>query len=191
MQIRQAPNLHCPSIKETLVPTEKGKESSQLTKTPLLSRPATTTTKPAAQTKATDPSSAYSILASQRLNRPISPHLTIYRPQVPWVMSGLSRISGSILSGGFYIFGSAYLAAPLFGWNLDSASMAAAFAAWPLVAQVATKLFLALPFTYHSWNGLRHLMWDMGWQMKNQQVIRSGWAVVGVSVVSALALAVV
>jgi succinate dehydrogenase (ubiquinone) cytochrome b560 subunit len=32
-------------------------------------------------------------------------------------------------------------------------------------------------------------VWDAGAQLKNQQVIRTGWAVVGLSVASALGLA--
>jgi succinate dehydrogenase (ubiquinone) cytochrome b560 subunit len=92
------------------------------------------------------------------------------------------------VSGLFYLFGAAYLVAPLLGWHLESASLAAAFAAWPVVAKVGLKTILAWPFTFHCWNGFRHLAWDLGWQFTNQQVIRSGWTVVGLSVVSALGL---
>lgn len=67
--------------------------------------------------------------------------------------------------------------------------MAAVFGAWPVLAKVAAKLLVAFPFTFHSFNGIRHLVWDMGKEFKNKQVIRDGWAVVGVSVVSALGLA--
>ena len=106
-----------------------------------------------------------------------------------WIASILNRITGSLLSGGFYIFGSAYLVAPLFGWHIESASIAAAFGAWPVAAKIVTKMLVALPFTYHSFNGVRHLVWDMGAMLSNQQVINTGWVVVGLSAVSALALA--
>jgi succinate dehydrogenase (ubiquinone) cytochrome b560 subunit len=99
------------------------------------------------------------------------------------------RITGAILSGTFYVFGSAYLVAPLFGWHLDSASLAAAFASWPVILKVATKFTLALPFTFHSFNGVRHLVWDLAKAFNNQTVIKTGWTVVGLSVTSALALA--
>lgn len=129
------------------------------------------------------------ILAKQRLNRPVSPHLSIYKPQITWYASALNRITGSALSGLFYIFGAAYLVAPLTGWHLESASMAAAFATWPAALKVLTKLTLAFPFTFHSFNGIRHLAWDMGTGITNQQVKTTGWTVVGLSAVSALALA--
>ena len=74
------------------------------------------------------------ILAEQRLKRPVSPHLAIYRPQITWYASALHRITGSVASGGLYVFGAAYLIAPLFGWHLESASIAAAFGAMPFAA---------------------------------------------------------
>ncbi|KAB8303653.1 hypothetical protein EYC80_005047 [Monilinia laxa] len=134
------------------------------------------------------PKDSYNILVEQRKLRPTSPHLTIYQPQIPWILSALNRITGCVLSGGFYVFGAAYLVSPLFGWHLDTASLVAAFGAWPLAAKVLAKFSLALPFTYHSFNGLRHLAWDMGTAFKNAQVVKTGWTVVGVSVASALAL---
>jgi len=133
-------------------------------------------------------SDAYSILAAQRRNRPISPHLGIYRPQITWYASAVNRITGSVLSGAFYIFGAAYLAAPLLGWHLESASIAAAVAAWPVFAKLSLKTFFALPFTFHCLNGVRHLVWDTGAQLTNKQVIVTGWTVVGLSVASALGL---
>jgi succinate dehydrogenase (ubiquinone) cytochrome b560 subunit len=135
------------------------------------------------------PESSYEILVQQRKQRPTSPHLTVYQPQIPWVLSMTHRLTGAVLSGGLYIFGSAYLVAPLFGWHLDSATLAAAFASWPVVLKVATKFAVAMPFTFHGFNGLRHLVWDFGKGFKNQAVIRTGWTVVGLSVTSALALA--
>jgi succinate dehydrogenase (ubiquinone) cytochrome b560 subunit len=134
------------------------------------------------------PSDSYEILVAQRKNRPSSPHLSIYKWQVPWILSITNRLTGAVLSGGFYIFGSAYLIAPLVGWNLSSASMAAAFAGWPVIAKVAAKSLLAWPFTFHGINGIRHLVWDSGRSFANQTVIRTGWTVVGLSVVSAIGL---
>ncbi|KAL1957033.1 hypothetical protein VTO42DRAFT_6410 [Malbranchea cinnamomea] len=146
-------------------------------------RPAATST-----SESTDPKL---ILAKQRLNRPVSPHLSIYRPQITWIGSSLNRITGVALAGGLYIFSMAYLVSPLFGWHLESASLAAAFGALPLLAKIPLKFTLALPFTYHSYNGVRHLIWDLGKQITNKQVIKSGWTVVGLTVASSLALALI
>jgi succinate dehydrogenase (ubiquinone) cytochrome b560 subunit len=134
------------------------------------------------------PADSYEILVAQRKHRPVAPHLTIYQPQIPWIMSGLNRITGVALSGGLYVFGAAYLVSPLFGWHIDSASMAAAFGGLPLLVKAAAKFTVAMPFTYHCFNGLRHLAWDFTLNFKNKSVIATGWTVVGVSVVSALGL---
>jgi succinate dehydrogenase (ubiquinone) cytochrome b560 subunit len=94
-----------------------------------------------------------------------------------------------ILSGTLYAFAPAYLVAPLVGWHLESASIAASFGALPLAVKFAIKLGLALPFTFHSFNGARHLLWDLGRNLSNKQVIKTGWTVVGLSVTSAIILA--
>ncbi|KAG8628386.1 hypothetical protein KVT40_004259 [Elsinoe batatas] len=129
-----------------------------------------------------------SILARQRLQRPVAPHLGIYKPQITWYGSALNRITGSMLSGAFYVYGALYLVAPLFGWQVGTAVMAAGFAKWGVLAKTAVKLPFAFFFTYHSFNGLRHLMWDLGKGVNNVSVQRSGWVAVGLSVVSAVAL---
>ncbi|MCJ1313190.1 hypothetical protein MMC25_006867 [Agyrium rufum] len=135
------------------------------------------------------PSEAYSILEQQRLKRPVAPHLAIYRPQITWYLSGLNRITGCVVSGGFYIFGFGYLVAPLFGAHWSSTAMAASVATWPVALKVGTKLLIALPFTFHSWNGLRHLFWDSGANFGNRQVIWTGWTVVGLTFLSSAWLA--
>jgi succinate dehydrogenase (ubiquinone) cytochrome b560 subunit len=129
-------------------------------------------------------------LAKQRLHRPVSPHLTIYRPQITWISSALNRVTGVAVSGVFYLFGISYLVAPAFGWHLESAVLAASFAAWPVAAKVATKFAFAMPFVFHSINSLRHIVWDFGKQITNQQVKTTGWAAVGLSVAASLYLAV-
>lgn len=102
----------------------------------------------------------------------------------------MNRLTGSLLSGGFYAFGLAYLAAPALGWGtLDSNTLAAAFGGLSVAAKTAIKFGVALPFTFHGFNGVRHLVWDLGYDIGNKQVQRSGWAVVGLSVVGAGVLA--
>ncbi|KAJ6002171.1 hypothetical protein N7499_001964 [Penicillium canescens] len=129
------------------------------------------------------------ILVKQRLRRPIAPHLSIYKPQIGWIGSSLHRITGVALSGTLYLWATAYLVSPALGWHLESATMAASMGAMPVLAKVLLKSTLALPFTYHCMNGLRHLMWDLGRGLTNPVIIKSGWAVVGLSIASALGLA--
>ena len=67
--------------------------------------------------------------------------------------------------------------------------MAAAFGSLPVAVKVALKFGIALPFTFHSWNGIRHLVWDTGRAFANKRVVQSGWAVIGLTVVSSGMLA--
>ncbi|PGH02533.1 succinate dehydrogenase, cytochrome b556 subunit [Blastomyces parvus] len=124
----------------------------------------------ASSTKGSDPND---LLRKQRLNRPTSPNLTIYRPQITSVLSILHRNTGLLVSGSFYLFFAAYVASPWLGWHIDSTSLAASFGALPVAAKVLLKTTVALPFTFHSFNGVRHLVWDVGRGLTNKQVIRS------------------
>src|SRR5688572_20538452 len=99
------------------------------------------------------------------------------------------RITGVTLSGSVYLFSLAYLAAPYLGWHLESASLAAAFGALPVAAKVLIKSAIAAPFTFHSWNGIRHLLWDTGRELHLKGVYRTGYTVLGLTAVSTVALA--
>ncbi|KAJ5445611.1 Succinate dehydrogenase cytochrome b556 subunit [Penicillium cf. griseofulvum] len=132
---------------------------------------------------------ATNILVQQRLRRPVAPHLSIYRPQITWIVSIATRITGVALSGGLYLYATAYLASPLFGWSIGSESLVAAFSSLSPSVQFALKFGVALPFVFHGMNGMRHLVWDTGRMLTNKQISRSGWTVVGASTVVAVLLA--
>ncbi|KAL4982603.1 hypothetical protein BDW68DRAFT_55179 [Aspergillus falconensis] len=135
------------------------------------------------------PNDPTKLLPQQRLRRPVSPHLSIYRPQITWVVSIATRITGVALSGGLYLYATAYLLSPVAGWDIGSESLVSAFSGLSSSAQFAVKFGVALPFAFHSFNGVRHLVWDTGRMFTNKQVARSGWTVVGTSGVVALLLA--
>lgn len=143
----------------------------------------------ATQTQTMKADEGNEILVKQRLNRPVSPHLGIYRPQITWYLSSLNRITGVALSGGFYLFFMSYLASPLWGGHMESVALVQAFGSLGPVTKAMIKFTVALPFTFHSFNGIRHLVWDTGRAYANTTVIRTGWTVVGLSVVSAGLLA--
>lgn len=157
-----------------------------------------TTTRPISTTPSTSKPSlkiltpteaSTSILSKQRRARPTSPHLNIYRWSVTMYTGAMNRITGSILSGSLYIFGSLYLIGPYIGLEITSAGMAATFATWPVAAKLATKMVVAFPFVFHSLNGVRHLTWDTGTMLGNANVNKSGWTVIGLSVAVTVALA--
>lgn len=106
----------------------------------------------------------YQDLQSIRNERPISPHLSIYQPQLTWLGSIGHRFTGAGLSALLYTYFVGYLAAPHIGLGdmLSSASIVQMFAQLPLWAKLSLKTPLAFAFSYHFWNGIRHLVWDLG-----------------------------
>ena len=114
-------------------------------------------------------------------NRPLSPHLQIYRPQITSVLSILHRISGVVMSLGLLLL-AYWLAAAASGPESYETAIA-------LLGSVAGRLLLfgwTLAFFYHFLNGIRHLEWDTGRGFELPQVVRSGWLVVVLSLVLTL-----
>ncbi|KAI8054977.1 succinate dehydrogenase cytochrome b560 subunit [Gilbertella persicaria] len=129
------------------------------------------------------------MLRQQRKVRPVSPHLTIYQPQITWYLSAAHRITGAALGGGFYLGALAYLAAPAFGYTVDTAAIVSAAASAPVAAKVLAKTTVAAPFVFHSLNGVRHLIWDTCKLIEIKGVYASGYAVLGGTVIGSLYLA--
>jgi len=109
-------------------------------------------------------------------NRPLSPHLQIYRPQITSVLSISHRISGIVLTAGLLLL--VYWLAALAAGDTAYAAALAVLGAWP----VKLLLFLgSFAFFYHFANGLRHLWWDSGRGFEISEVNASGWVVLVVA----------
>ncbi len=104
--------------------------------------------------------------------RPLSPHLQVYRWQITMTMSILHRASGIILVVGAFALAWWLLAVAAGG---DAYLNAAACLASPLGKIVLLGFSLALVF--HLLNGIRHLLWDIGWGFEIPEVYRSGYTV--------------
>lgn len=117
-----------------------------------------------------------------RNDRPLSPHLSIYRWPVTMVSSILHRASGIAMSVGFIV---------LVGWLFDAASGPETYAGFVAVMGSGFgKLLLAgwsLAFFYHLANGIRHLAWDTGRGFEKSRASATAWLVI----VAAIALTVV
>ncbi|KAJ1914927.1 hypothetical protein IWQ60_008620 [Tieghemiomyces parasiticus] len=127
-----------------------------------------------------------------RAHRPLSPDLSIYQPQLTWYMSSFHRVTGAFLAAGLYAGAISYVAAPVvLGMSFDSASIVSAFAALSPAAKFSAKMALALPFTFHSYNGIRHLIWDTGRALTLKGVYTGGYAVLGATALTSAILAAI
>ncbi|OLN94129.1 Succinate dehydrogenase cytochrome B subunit, mitochondrial 2 [Colletotrichum chlorophyti] len=149
----------------------------------------TTQIRPVATSKVTTNQGSNEILAKQRLSRPISPHLRIYKFEQTWFNGSVwNRITGSAMSAVFYIYFGTYLAAPLLGWHVEAASLISAFGALSPPLKGFIKFFMAWPFTYHLLNGIRHLTYDLGFGFAKYAIAKWAWIVWTSSLLSALGL---
>lgn len=109
-------------------------------------------------------------------NRPLSPHLQVYRPQLTSVLSIVHRTTGVLLSLGMIV---------VVAWLLALAAGPDAFATlngW-LSAPIGLIGLLIWTFAlfYHLLNGIRHLLWDAGWLLDLRGAYASGWIVVALT----------
>lgn len=116
-------------------------------------------------------------------NRPLSPHLGIYRWQVSNTLSILHRLTGVMLSLGALAF-TAWLVGIAAG--PDSYFGVVGWLGSPL----GLLLLLAWTFSFffHLCNGVRHLVWDAGYGFEIPQARATGYAAVGTAVLLTAAL---
>ena len=108
--------------------------------------------------------------------RPLSPHLQVYKPQLTSVLSISHRATGIALSVGTVL---------LVWWLLAAARGPDAYDAVRGFTGSWIGVLLMVGWTYslffHLCNGIRHLFWDAGYGFDLPTTYKSGWAVVAVS----------
>lgn len=110
--------------------------------------------------------------------RPLSPHLDIYRFAYTMATSIAHRITGVVLTAGFGV---------LIYWLVAAASSAESYAsAQQIISSGPVKLLLIgwlLAFCYHLLNGIRHLNWDRVRGLERHEARRSSRVVIIATVV--------
>jgi len=107
-----------------------------------------------------------------RSQRPLSPHLQVYKPQLTSTLSILHRITGIALAVGTLL---------LVYWIAAAASGPESYdTARELIGSLFGRLLLVawtFALFYHLCNGIRHLFWDAGMGFELADAYRSGWLV--------------
>ena len=113
----------------------------------------------------------------EKSQRPLSPHLQIYRPQLTSVLSITHRMTGVALMIGTLL---------LVYWLLAAASGPEAYASAQALLGSWFGRIVLLGFSYalffHLCNGIRHLFWDAGLGFELKTSYASGGAVIAVSI---------
>lgn len=116
-----------------------------------------------------------------RRDRPLSPHLQIYRWHFTMALSIAHRFSGVALVVGLFFVS---------WWLTALARGPEAFAFVQAFAQSWLGILVLFGWTfalfYHLGNGIRHLIWDLGFGLEKDAAFRSGVAVVAFAVVATL-----
>jgi succinate dehydrogenase / fumarate reductase, cytochrome b subunit len=114
-------------------------------------------------------------------SRPLSPHLQIYRWYLTMALSIANRVTGAGLAVGLL----------LFTWWLTA--LASGPDSFATVQAVMDNFFgglilfgFTLFFFFHTLNGIRHLVWDVGYNLEKVAAFQSGVMVVAASVVLTL-----
>lgn len=110
-------------------------------------------------------------------NRPLSPHLQVYKPQLTSVLSILHRATGVVIT---------FAAIIIVGWLW---CIAVAFENFNWMFQFLNSPFgkgllmiWTLCTSYHLFNGIRHLFWDWGYGYELREAYLSGKVVLAGSV---------
>lgn len=115
------------------------------------------------------------------VQRPLSPHLQVYRPQITSVLSIMNRVTGLAASAGTLLF---------VWWLAAAATGPQAFDKVQWFIGSPFGLFMLFGWTaslfYHFFGGLRHLAWDAGWGFELGKTHMTGWAVIIGTVVCTL-----
>ena len=115
--------------------------------------------------------------------RPLSPHLSVYRRQITMVMSITHRITGIALAFGAFAF-AWWLVMLARGGDAAETAMACVGSPFGLLCAFGFTLSLV----YHLLNGIRHLAWDAGYGYDIPSVYKSGWTVAILTVVITAAI---
>ena len=111
-------------------------------------------------------------------NRPLSPHLQVYKPQLTSVLSILHRATGIALAVGTLL---------LVWWLVAAATGENAFAdVQAFIGSWIGKLLLlgwSFAIFYHMCNGIRHLFWDAGRGYELETAYATGRIVVAAAII--------
>lgn len=118
----------------------------------------------------------------RQTERPLSPHLTIYRWPITMILSILHRITGVMMALGLVV---------LTAWLVQAASGPEQYQYFrvTMASPLGQTALIAWTFAFflHLGNGIRHLVWDAGRGFEKRQSRASAWVVLVLAVLLTVA----
>ena len=111
--------------------------------------------------------------------RPLSPHLSIYKPQISSILSIAHRISGAFL----------FLGALILSWLIYALIFYPKITEYNFFNGMIIDILLccwSLALFFHLFNGIRHLFWDISHGFSNKSMNLTGMIVVLLTIISAI-----
>ncbi len=109
--------------------------------------------------------------------RPLSPHLQIYRPQITSVLSILHRLTGVALALGLFV---------LTWWLMAAATGPEAYECFQKIASSTLGILVLTGWSfalfYHLCSGIRHLVMDGGFFFSIPDLYKTGYVMLGAAV---------
>eukprot|EP00919_Chromeraceae_sp_WS-2016_P067553 GHVR01159635.1.p2 GENE.GHVR01159635.1~~GHVR01159635.1.p2 ORF type:complete len:130 (-),score=3.03 GHVR01159635.1:545-934(-) len=113
---------------------------------------------------------------------PLSPHLTIYKPQISSVLSIMHRITGFVMFFGFLII--------IWTTNIYTFKSSTLEDFGNILTYITkNKFFMSVVILfsycifYHMCTGIRYLFWDAGKLMEIKMVNLTGWLAISLSII--------
>lgn len=114
-------------------------------------------------------------------NRPLSPHLQIYKPQLTSVLSITHRGTGIFLTAGAFFLTCWLFAIASGPEQFDN--LQAHITSW--YGQCLVYAFIFSVY-FHLCNGIRHLFWDIGLGLEIETTYKTGYVVIAVTIILTL-----
>ena len=124
------------------------------------------------------------ILKKFMANRPLSPHIQIYRPQITSILSILHRFTGIALVCGVLVFCIGFVS-----FTTSEAAWKEFITIWRSIGGKFWQWPLIFSLHYHILNGIRHLMWDIGYGFEIKTVTQTGVITLFLSLIATLMFA--
>ena len=118
-------------------------------------------------------------------NLPLSPHLQIYKPQITSILSIAHRITGFSLNL-VLVLTTIWIVSMSLG-DIYYQNFVKIFQTFFIKFVV---YFIVLGISYHSLNGIRHILWDFGYLIDNNSALISGIVIIICSITISILISI-